>query len=328
MTKAEISPFIGQHCETTATGTLLNQIGIELSEPLLFGLGEGLSYIFWNMKGMDFPFIGGRVKPDQLTQNICKNLGLVLEVQETTSMSKAWKNVKIAIDQNQPVGLKLDCYHLDYFKKKIHFAAHYAALYAYDETHAYLIDTAPQGTRMKTSLESLARARNEKGPMASKNLSYTINKNASTTDLKVAIKNAIVNNTKAYLNPPISNISYKGISKTAKSLKKWFENSQNIKRDFQTTAMMMERAGTGGAIFRNLFRDFLNEASEILKSDFLKIAFHEFEIIAAMWTKVANLFHILGENQQVRSTEIIADLLEEISTREYNAIRQLQTNLL
>lgn len=65
-------PFVGQHCETTATGSLLNQFGIELSEPMLFGLGEGLGFIFWNMKIMDFPFIGGRIKPDELTKNIAK----------------------------------------------------------------------------------------------------------------------------------------------------------------------------------------------------------------------------------------------------------------
>ncbi|HFC00693.1 MAG TPA: lantibiotic ABC transporter, partial [Phaeodactylibacter sp.] len=54
----KFKPFKGQHCETTATGSLLLQIGIELSEPMLFGIGEGLGYIFWNMKMMDFPFIG------------------------------------------------------------------------------------------------------------------------------------------------------------------------------------------------------------------------------------------------------------------------------
>lgn len=29
--KLHIKPFIGQHCESTATGTLLNQLGVELS---------------------------------------------------------------------------------------------------------------------------------------------------------------------------------------------------------------------------------------------------------------------------------------------------------
>lgn len=55
--KLDVKPFIGQHCETTATGTLLNQLGIFLSEPLLFGLGEGLSFVFWKMKSSNMPFI-------------------------------------------------------------------------------------------------------------------------------------------------------------------------------------------------------------------------------------------------------------------------------
>lgn len=82
---------------------------------------------------MDFPFIGGRVKPDVLTANICRNLGVELEVKETTSTKKAWANCTSAIAAGQPVGLKLDCYHLDYFTTKIHFAGHYVALYGYDQ---------------------------------------------------------------------------------------------------------------------------------------------------------------------------------------------------
>lgn len=144
----QLSPFVGVHCETTTTGTLLKQIGIELSEPLLFGIGEGLSFIFWNMKSMDFPFIGGRIKPDGLTENITKNLNLKLEIRETTSKQKAWSSVRDLVDSGIPVGLKLDCFHLEYFSKPFHFAGHYAALYGYDETNAYLVDTKQQGTKV------------------------------------------------------------------------------------------------------------------------------------------------------------------------------------
>jgi ethanolamine transporter EutH len=83
-----IKPFEGQHCEITATGTLLLQQGIELSDPMLFGLGEALGFIFWNMKSMNFPFIGGRITPDVLTQNIARNLNLEIEVKETSSSEK------------------------------------------------------------------------------------------------------------------------------------------------------------------------------------------------------------------------------------------------
>ncbi len=183
-----LKPFDGQHCETTATGTLLKQIGIELTEPMLFGIGEGLSYIYWNMKTMDFPFIGGRIKPDLLTQNICKNLGLELKVKETSSQKKAWDEVKQYLDNGQAVGLKLDCYYLNYFSNPFHFAGHYAAIYGYDNENAFLIDTRQQGGQVKTSLESLALARAAKGPMASKNLYYSIKKNKGYDFEKVISK--------------------------------------------------------------------------------------------------------------------------------------------
>jgi len=35
-----------QHCETTALGVLLRHEGLDLSEPMLFGLGSGLSFVY------------------------------------------------------------------------------------------------------------------------------------------------------------------------------------------------------------------------------------------------------------------------------------------
>ena len=153
----DFKPFIGQHCETTATGTLLKQLGINLSEPMLFGLSEGLGFIFWNMKIMDFPFIGGRIKPDVLTQNLARNLNLKLKVKETSSIKKAWENVKTELDNENVVGIKLDSYYLEYFTNKIHFAGHYVAMYGYDDKFAYLVDTEQQGNQVKTLLKKLGK---------------------------------------------------------------------------------------------------------------------------------------------------------------------------
>ena len=254
---APIKPFDGQHCETTATGTLLRQIGINLSEPMLFGIGEGLGFIYWNMKTMDFPFIGGRIKTDLLTQNIAKNLNLELTVKETSSKQKAWENVKQLLDKGQIVGLKLDCYHLEYFSNPFHFAGHYTAIYGYDNENAFLVDTRQQGGEVKTSLKSLELARAEKGAMSSKNLYYTIKQTGKNFDLKKAILTAIQNNATDYLNPPIRNISYKGILKTSTEIIKWFNTSKDIENEFKSSAMIIEKAGTGGALFRNLYRYFL-----------------------------------------------------------------------
>ncbi len=317
-------PFNGQHCETTTTGSLLKHLGVEYSEPMLFGLGEGLGFIFWNMKTMDFPFMGGRIKQDTLTENIARNLNLKLEVQETASIKKAWENVKICIDSKIPVGLKLDCYYLDYFTTKFHFAGHYVAMYGYDNDFAYVADAALQGCG-KTSLKSIELARNEKGPMSSKNLSYTIQSNGKSNNLKATIFKAIKNNANDYLNPPITNIGYKGILKASKEIIKWFENSKNIENEFSTSAMLMEEAGTGGALFRNLYRDFLKESAELTENEILQNAYTLFVEIANYWNQVSRLFEETSKTKDIRHIEKASKLLVEISHKEKTAMELLLT---
>lgn len=321
----KIKPFDGQHCETTATGTLLRQLDIELSEPMLFGLGEGLGFIFWNMKSMDFPFIGGRIKPDALTENIARNLNLELTVQETSSQQKAWENVKGLIDKGQAVGLKLDCFHLEYFSRTFHFAGHYAALYGYDNENAFLVDTKQQGGQVKTSLKSLALARAEKGPMSSKNLYYTLRKTDKKLDLKTAILFAIRNNATEYINPPITNIGYKGILKTSSEIIKWFKTSKDIENDFKTTAILMERAGTGGALFRNLYRDFLKESYDTLKLDKLKEGYEAFAEIASLWTSVSELLEKVSQTRDFKYIQQASETLKIISEKERKTMEILST---
>ena len=318
-----LQPFDGDHCETTATGTLLHQLDIHLSEPMLFGIGEGLGYIFWKLKVMDLPFIGGRVKPDALTASLARNLNLRLTVRETSSPTKAWNEVKSLLDNGKAVGLKLDCFHLEYFKRPFHFAGHYVALCGYDEQFAYMVDTRQQNGLNKTSLESLSKARSEKGPMSSRNLYYTLESTDRPFNLKHAIPQAIRNNATEFLNPPISNIGYKGIERTAKEVIKWYENSKNVEKDFKMMAMLMERAGTGGALFRNLYRDFLNESAELLESDIIHASYSDFVEIAALWSEVSRLFEQAALNQDIAYIRQSSSILKDLSVREKSAMERL-----
>ncbi len=321
---ADFEPFKGQHCETTATGSLLKQIGIELSEPMLFGIGEGLGYIFWNMKLMDFPFIGGRIKTDKLTENICRNLHLKLESKETSSLRKAWQNIEVPLANGKAVGLKLDCYHLDYFTNKIHFAGHYVTIYGYDDTYAYLNDTDQQGGLVQTTLKNLELARNEKGPMSSRNLSFTIEQIKKLPNLKPIIKKAIYNNATDFLNPPIKNLGYKGMEKTASEIKKWFKESDDVQNEFQTSAMLMERAGTGGALFRNLYRDFLKEAYELTGMEELNSGYLEFREHAKQWNEISTLFLKIGETKDEKYLNKASETFIELAKNEKQTMEKLR----
>lgn len=319
----KFKPFVGQHCETTATGSLLKQIGIEFSEPMLFGIGEGIGYLFWRMKIMDFPFIGGRVKTDRLTENICRNLNLKLDVKETSSIKKAWANIEEPLNNRKAVGLKLDCYHLDYFTSKIHFAGHYATIYGYDNEYAYLNDTEQQGCQVKATLNNLELARNEKGPMSSRNLSFTIDQTEELPEIKSTIRTAIYNNAIDFLNPPIKNLGYKGIEKTASEIKKWYKESKNVKDEFTTSAMLMERAGTGGALFRNLYLDFLKEAFELTGEEYIKQGYKEYKEHAKKWTEISNLFVKTGDTQDDIYLNKASELFNKLAKEEKQSMEKL-----
>lgn len=319
------TPFSGEHCESTATGSLLAHHGLSLSEPMIFGLGEGLSFLFWKMKGMNLPFLGGRVKVNELTENLARNLSLTLDVRETASGKKAWENVRTFIDEGRPVGLQLDCYHLEYFSHPFHFGGHYVAMYGYDETHAYVVDTAQQGGAQKTLLTNLANARSEKGQMAPKNRSYTITLPKRIPSLKTALKNAMRANAKAYLSPPITNIAYKGILKLAKQVVTWLDEAPTPEEDLPLVSHLMERAGTGGAIFRTFYRDFLKEAQEYIASAKIREAHTLFSDIAAKWREVGECIRKAGETRDRPHLTQASTILALIADEEKRAMEALAT---
>ncbi|MEU9062702.1 BtrH N-terminal domain-containing protein [Streptomyces sp. NPDC048430] len=312
-----------QHCETTALGVLLRHEGIDLSEPMLFGLGSGLSFIYWDSKSMGFPFLGGRVKPFELTRNLAAGLGLELLVGETTSARKAWQNVAGPIDAGRPVGLQLDSYHLDHFRTKVHFGGHVVAMYGYDEQDAYLVDTEPQGGAVSTGLAALARARAERGPMTARHRSFTLTAPGGPTSPQDRIVPAIRACADAFLNPPIANLGHRGIEKAAEQVPTWLRRTESPEQDLPQAAALMERAGTGGALFRNLYRDFLAESAQLIDSGRLRTGQGLYTEAATLWTEVAALVATAGESGDSAHLTQAGSILQELSRIEHDAMKAL-----
>ncbi|MFG3547567.1 BtrH N-terminal domain-containing protein [Streptomyces sp. NPDC047725] len=312
-----------RHCETTALGVLLRHEGIDLSEPMLFGLGSGLSFVHWDSKAMGFPFLGGRVKPFELTRNLATALGLDLLVGETTSPRKAWQNVAAPIDAGQPVGLQLDSYHLDYFRTKVHFGGHVVAMYGYDDQDAYLVDTDAQGGAVSTRLAALARARAERGPMTARHRSFTVTAPGGPMPPEDRIVPAIKACAEAFLNPPIANLGYRGIEKTARHAPKWLERGENPREHLSRAAVLMESAGTGGALFRNLYRDFLAECAQLIDSGHLRTGHSLYAEAATLWTQVAALIAAAGESGDAENLVRAGSVLRDLSRIEHEAMRAL-----
>jgi hypothetical protein len=324
-TLEDIAPRGTRHCETSTLGVLLRHEDLDLSEPMLFGLGSGLSFVYWDSKHMDFPFLGGRVKPFELTRNLAANLGLELRVQETSSPRTAWKNVVSALDAGRPVGLQLDSYHLGYFTTKVHFGGHVVAMYGYDDARglAHLVDTDQQGGAVSTGLDALAAARAARGPMTARHRSFTLHVPEDAPSPYSRIVPAITACAEAFLHPPIANLGHRGIEKAARLAPTWPERAADPARDLPQAALLMEKGGTGGALFRNLYRDFLAECARRLERPRLREGLRLYTEAATGWTRVAELIATAGGSGEERHLLEAAGLLRDLARLEREAMEQL-----
>jgi hypothetical protein len=317
------SNYGGQHCESSTTGALLKHLGLDLSEAMIVGLGESFGFIVWKMSILPLPFIGGRSKQFELTTVLCENLGLTLDARETASKTKAWANLQEQIDLGHPVGLQLDCFHLEYFSVPFHFPGHFVAAYGYDDEHVFLLDG---GEFHQTSRQRLEWARFEKGSMSAKARSWTITLPNEAIDIKSVIPKAVRSVANQFVNPPIGAFGHKGIHKMADDLLHWLDLTDHPEQDIFDIADLMENGGTGGALFRNLYRDFLGECTGYYpKAESLRAAAEIYGKVAPMWTEVSRLLKKAGQTLDRTCLAEASRLSHQIAALEYDAMQMLAT---
>ncbi|WNO72659.1 MULTISPECIES: BtrH N-terminal domain-containing protein [unclassified Streptomyces] len=314
----------GEHCESSTLANMLLNRGIDLSEPLLFGLGRGISFLYWHSKQMPAPFLGGRVKPDHLIRNATAALGVELFESETTSQAKAERELIAALDAGEVVGLKLDRFHLDYAHDSFHFAAHYLACVGYTPETYTVVETAGLGVQ-STSRAGLAQARAAKGPMSSRSLSFRL----GTSDfdpraLAGACREAIAATADDFLNPPITNMGHKGFQKAAKAMRGWCDALDEPAAAFGFLAHSIEDGGTGGGFFRTLWADFLDEAAELTGEPAYASVAGTYRELSTRWTRIAHLLRDESEPAAMRkAAEEVAVILEDLGRAEHDAMSKL-----
>lgn len=325
MTTSEFTPYIGEHCESSALVNMLRSRQVHLSEPMVFGLGQGLSYLYWHSKQMPGPFLGGRVKPDHLMRNATAALGLELEERETASATKAENHLVAALDAGDVVGLKLDRYFLGYAHEDFHFAAHYVACIGYAGDQFTVAETSSLGVQT-TSRRSMTEARSARGPMSSKSLSFRlVGGSYDESQLADACTHALRATARDFLNPPITNMGFKGITKTGALMRTWSETLDDPATAMRRIGTSMEEGGTGGGFFRKLWAQFLEEGASVTGNAELGQLAMRYHQMAERWTEVANLLRNVDDDKLPTSTlEQTATLVGELATDEQEAARDLQ----
>ncbi|HET97488.1 MAG TPA: DUF4872 domain-containing protein [Desulfurivibrio alkaliphilus] len=250
------------HCESGAIANLLTHHGLELSEPLAFGLGQGLFFGYFPFIRLNhLPLIAYREMAGAILKAVVRAVGARLEVQKFRDPDQAMAALDRLLEREIPVGLQAGIYWLPYIPRafRFHFNAHNLIVYG-RRGDEYLISDPVMPWPTTCARADLLRARFAQGALAPEGKMYHISALEQVPSLAPPARTAIKKTAARLLNP-VPLFGVKGIRFLAKRLQKWPKKMppEQVKLHLSQVIRMQEEIGTGGGGFRFLYAAFLQE---------------------------------------------------------------------
>ena len=292
--KLDFQHIQSAHCENGVTTSLLRHHGVnQINEPLAFGIGSGLFFIYIPfMKINNGPAISFRTAPGLIFKRTCKALEIPVERKKFRSKAEAEKVLQACLKAGQPVGCQVGVYYLTYFPKeyRFHFNAHNLIVFGKEDDN-YLISDPVMEVATSLSSYELERVRFAKGAFAPRGqLYYPKEKRIVTTEqIKKGIHTGIKRNIRDMLHAHGNIAGISGIRYTAKRIRRWRDKLglQKAGSYLAQLVRMQEEIGTGGGGFRFIYAAFLQQAYEYHGLDELAEISKEFTKSGDIWRSAA-----------------------------------------
>jgi hypothetical protein len=258
------------HCESGVVTALLKHHGLDLSEPMVFGITGGLTFAYIPLiKITGMPVISYRMFPGAIIKGAVKRLDARFRTKRYREKGDALAELTDLVDRGEMVGLQTSVYWLPYFppEMRFQFNAHNLIVYG-REGDEFLVSDPVFDHPVRIKAEDLQNARFAKGTLAPKGFIYYPVRINRDIDLHKAIRKALKRTVHMMLHAPVPFIGVKGIHYMARKIERL-----PVRGDMRYARLllahivrMQEEIGTGGGGFRFMYAAFLQEAGELLGS--------------------------------------------------------------
>jgi len=311
----------GVHCGSTALADALRVRGLDLSEPMAFGLGAGLGFYYLQSPALSPTLtIQGRQWP--LEETACEVLGAPLRIRTEDDPRRAWEEARAAMDRGFAPVLSTDLRFLPYWQTTTPFNGHRVVLAGYSEDRrvALLADT-HLADLQDVALEDLERARASTGQP----LGYTgrlwmeVGAPAHRPVWRDAIADALRRQARHMLLAPDGHGGMPALERFAEELPDWPARARDDADRtwcFRFAYQCIEKRGTGGGNFRLLYARFLDEAGSLHPAVGKLGLASRMREIAAGWTRLANSFKDLSEGGGTAVPPAVAALARDLARDE------------
>jgi Domain of unknown function (DUF4872)/Butirosin biosynthesis protein H, N-terminal len=295
------------HCESGVTANLLRHEGLDISEPMAFGIGAGLFF-----GHVPFLKVGGipgttyRIWPGAIFKRVAERLNVQVHTERFKDPQKAMQTLDAALDAGRPVGALSSVFYLTYLPEafRFHFNAHNLVTFG-KEGSEYLVSDPVLEVPSRIQAEDLQKARFAKGVPEPKGFMYYVTGIAARPDMPRAIEKGIKQMCYFMLSPPMPWFGNNGIFLLAKKIEQYPAKMEPRKAGLYlgNVVRMQEEIGTGGAGFRYLYAAFLQEAGQLLKRDDLVGFSEELTRIGDNWR---NFAYSAARVLKVRTSDVVS----------------------
>lgn len=302
---------LAAHCETGTVCAQLNHAGLNISEPMVFGIASGIFFGYFTTKQFPFPTFIVRTKPGQIREKISKRLGVKFHTQTFTSPEEAEKELDRLLEKNIPVSVQVDFFYMDYLPAylRVHINVHFINIVG-KKGENYLVSDVYYPSVVELSRESLRKGRFAGGTMAPKGFMFYPVKIPATFDYPKAVRKGIQKACYNMLKIPIPFLGIKGMRKFGKHIDTWPKyamDTEYLSHEVTKINILLEDQGTGGAGFRFMFATFLRQASETLNMPQLREMSAKMMEIGDRWREVSLFAARIGKNRDL-GTERLREL--------------------
>jgi hypothetical protein len=287
-------PFIhhhSAHCESGVTSALFRDKGVEISEPMIFGIGSGiffghLPFVKW----VGLPISTFRSHPGSVFRKAAKRLGGEFVTKRYRSVQKGMDELRRVLAGGQIVGLTTNIYWLSYFPNRFRFQFNgHNIIILHEIENGFRVSDPVLDHPVDCLTEDLERARFARGPLEPRGFMYYPLSVNPHPDLRAACIAGMKDTCNMMLRIPLPIFGIRGMRFLAKRIMKSGEKSgfKEAARQLGNIVRMQEEVGTGGAGFRYMYAAFLQEAADLFGSDKLAELSNDMTAIGDIWREFA-----------------------------------------
>lgn len=331
------------HCGSGALRDLLEWAGLGWKdapdEGLVFGMGGGLGFTYLRVPGLTPPiYLVGR--SSDLERDLLARIGAKVDLRETDDAAMGWDWVRRELQHGRPVMMWADIAELPYLNVRLQMSRHDIVVIGYDDDTetAFVVDN-DRAEVQEVPYEALARARaSQSFPRPTRHATYLVewpeflpdlrstaaSALAASVDHMQASATSIIPDPATLPRDAVASAGIAGISVFAEDVEQWprVMSEPDLDAALRSLHAFVEKAGTGGGLFRRLQAAFCFEMA--LRTDSAELSQAGTALLgcADTWSAIAAAGR--GDGPTADRWRRVAELAASLPTHEQDALTQMR----